>query len=233
MNDHERKQLSLIMAHELRVVERLLGDRINAIFAEHSMRGLLQSGATIKVSVRAMQLISDEFLRDLVLKVKAVAVDQGAFSILAKAVGDCLDICEKQMSPVTRMASGRMQGERDESIERAGAELFNQMRVDVEAKLAIAAFDFTAPPKPDAVQPIIIPIQQPAKKGGRPPNEFWDDMWAEIAVALYNGDLTPKSQADVERAMIERIEALGYSAADSTVRGRARRLWDRLCALET
>jgi hypothetical protein len=228
MNDREREQLGLIVAHELSAVERSISEKIKAVFAEHTAQGRLHSGATVKVSVRTMQQIADRFLCDLGQKFRVVADDQEAFAILAKAVGDCLDICETQMLPVTRMASGRMQGALDESIERAGADMFNQMRADIEAKLAIAAFDFAAPPKPDAVQPMTIPIQQSAKKGGRPPAEFWDDVWAEIAVALYNGDLAPKSQADVERAMIERIEALGFSAAESTVRARARRLWDRL-----
>lgn len=228
MNDREREQISLITAQELRVVERLLGDRINAVFGDHSAKGRLHSGATIKVSVQAMQQIADDFLRDVMLKVKAVANDQDAFAVLAKAVGDCLDICETQMSPVIRMASGRVQGARNGSIERSAADLFGQMRTDIETKLAILAFDFNAPPKPDAVPILATPIQAPSKKGGRPPAGFWDDMWAEIAVALYKGDLAPKSQADVERAMIERIEALGHSAAESTVRARARRLWDRL-----
>lgn len=66
------------------------------------------------------------------------------------------------------------------------------------------------------------------RKGGRPPSEFWDDMWAAIAAALYDGTLNPKTQADVERAMTEWISANGSSAANSTVRARARRLWDRV-----
>lgn len=83
-----------------------------------------------------------------------------------------------------------------------------------------------APPKEI---PALLPAKAPGK-GGRPPAEFWDDMWAAVATALYDGTLTAKTQADVERAMAEWIEANGYSAADSTVRARARRLWDRLSA---
>jgi hypothetical protein len=53
-------------------------------------------------------------------------------------------------------------------------------------------------------------------------------MWAAVAVALYTGDLNPKSQADIERAMAGFLEAQGRDPATSTVRQRARRLWDRL-----
>ena len=251
MNDRERQQLDLIAQHELGLAQRALEERINAIFANHSAKGMLHSGMTIKVSVRAMGELADTFLADLSSKVKAVAVDTQAFEILSATVGGFLDIClEQQMPPVTRMASGRMQGPRDDSIQRAAQTLFDQMRADVEARLAILAFDYeagtpsAAPPPmypggptwidrehdPYLSEPaqVVAPIPTPPKKGGRPPAEFWDDMWAATATALYDGTLKPKTQADVERAMAEWIEANGHSAADSTIRARARRLWDRL-----
>jgi hypothetical protein len=60
---------------------------------------------------------------------------------------------------------------------------------------------------------------------GRPPAEWWDDMWIEICRQLYAGDLKPHRQADIETAMLEWIEVSGNSAAISTVRPRARKLW--------
>jgi hypothetical protein len=55
-------------------------------------------------------------------------------------------------------------------------------------------------------------------------------MWVAMTVAIYDGSLVPKSQADIERAMLEWIETHGHSAVVSTVRERARRLWDGLAA---
>ena len=72
----------------------------------------------------------------------------------------------------------------------------------------------------------------PAKPGGRPPAAFWDDLWAAIAVALYVGELVPKTQADIEGAMADWLEGNGHSAAESTIRARARRLWDGIVASE-
>ena len=153
--------------------------------------------------------------------------------MLSAAVSEFLDIClDEQLPPVTRMGSGRMGSPRNESIEGAARELFDEMRAGIEAKLAIAAFDFEAAGPPPVIAPSIAPALTPSKKGGRPPAEFWDDMWAAIATALYDGSLTPKTQANVERAMADWIEVNGYSAADSTVRGRARKLWDRLSATD-
>ena len=233
MNDREREQLNLIARHELGITTRTLEERIQMIFADHSAKGRLHSGATIKVAIGAMGELVDAFLANLSLKVKAVTVEPEAFETLSATVGKFLDIClERQMPPITRMASGRMQGPRDEGVQRAAQELFDQMKADTDAKLAIAAFDFDARKASMPVAPPIIITASLPRKGGRPPAEFWDDMWAAIATKLYDGTLTPKTQADVERAMADWIELRGHSAADSTVRGRARRLWDSLSAID-
>jgi len=111
-------------------------------------------------------------------------------------------------------------------VQNAAAILYDQMRADTIAKLEILAYDYDDVPE-IKTEPADVPPTQ-AKKGGRPPAEFWDDMWASIAASLYDGGLAPKSQADIERAMTEWIEGRGHNAAVSTIRARARRLWDRL-----
>ncbi|MET4323713.1 hypothetical protein [Bradyrhizobium sp. RT5a] len=62
-------------------------------------------------------------------------------------------------------------------------------------------------------------------KGRRPPADWWDDLWIEIARQLYVGDLKPKRQADIENAMSDWLSRRGSGAATSTIRERARRLW--------
>lgn len=229
MDDRQREQLRLIVTHEINLVRRALDARITTVFADHARRGRLHSGATIKVSVRAMGEIAAAFLTDLGAKARVVATDANAFDALSDAVRDCLDACAEQMALVTRTANGRNTRSSNQSLERVAGDLFSQMRSDIEAKLAIMGFDFGRPP---AITSTPLSSPQPAKKGGRPPADFWDDMWASVAVALFDGGLTPKSQADIERAMADWIEANGHYAADSTIRGRARRLWDRIAALD-
>jgi hypothetical protein len=42
---------------------------------------------------------------------------------------------------------------------------------------------------------------------------------------LYVGDLQPKRQADITKAMANWLSARGEDVADSTVKERARKLW--------
>jgi hypothetical protein len=49
---------------------------------------------------------------------------------------------------------------------------------------------------------------------------------------LYTGDLKPKTQADIERAMKEWLCAHDFDAGDTAVRSRARKLWQELARSE-
>jgi hypothetical protein len=67
-------------------------------------------------------------------------------------------------------------------------------------------------------------------KGGRPKAEWSDGLWIEICRQLYIGDLQPKKQADVLKAMMNWLASHGHTPAESTVKERARKLW---AAIET
>lgn len=78
---------------------------------------------------------------------------------------------------------------------------------------------------------VTIPQASPKEsRGGRPPAEWWDDLWVEICRQLYVGDLKPKTQSDIENAMLKWLAGKETSAAESTVRGRARKLWQAINA---
>jgi hypothetical protein len=42
------------------------------------------------------------------------------------------------------------------------------------------------------------------------------------------GDLQPKRQADIEKAMMDRVFALGQSASERVIRDAARKLWNTI-----
>jgi hypothetical protein len=69
------------------------------------------------------------------------------------------------------------------------------------------------------------PIAKPRNRGGRPKHDFWEDLFVAIAAQLYLGDLKPKNQADIERAMHEWITNNGHTAGETPVRERAQKLW--------
>jgi hypothetical protein len=62
-------------------------------------------------------------------------------------------------------------------------------------------------------------------KGGRPKADWWEDLWIEICRQLYLGDLQPKTQADIERAMLQWVSDRNETVGETIVRTRASKLW--------
>ncbi|MEM6827114.1 MAG: hypothetical protein AAF553_04150 [Pseudomonadota bacterium] len=58
-------------------------------------------------------------------------------------------------------------------------------------------------------------------------------MWAYIAVQLWAGDLKPKKQADVKKAMFEWLSANEIEVGDTAVTQRARQLWQAMQSTES
>jgi hypothetical protein len=95
------------------------------------------------------------------------------------------------------------------------------------------------PPSPSlpVTSPIIGPVPNPltaaapvpvlaiTPKGGRPPKAYWQRLWIEMARQLYEGDLKPERQADIEKAMTDWLAAQGEHPSERTIRDAARDLW--------
>lgn len=235
-----RAQIRKILDYQTELAKREFEERRGAIYADHSAKGCLQSGATIRAVVRLMEEVGSALVSNCIERVSPVAQDTDAFADLASAFQDFWSFLESELQSTLNIASGRHPHElRKESATHSAKQMFEKSRYLVNSKVELYRFTFTKPSPATGVSSAISPGRsQPLppiraeKKGGRPPAEFWDDMWAAIAVSLYSGDFEPKSQADVQRAMLEWIEANEHSAADSTVKSRARRLWDRIAALD-
>lgn len=80
----------------------------------------------------------------------------------------------------------------------------------------------------DALVSQVVSPQLPSpeqNKGGRPRKEWWDDLWCAVWGLAYRGDLQPKNQADIERAMMAWIEERGETASESTIKPLARKMF--------
>lgn len=81
----------------------------------------------------------------------------------------------------------------------------------------------TPAPQPASIGPASLPI--PASRVGRPPKEWWEDLWIEMCRQIYIGDLQPKTQADIERAMLNWAASKEYEMGEATAKRAARKLF--------
>lgn len=232
-------QVRRILDYQVELAKRSFDERRDSIYAEHSAKGVLRSGTTIRRVVRLMEELGATLVSDSIEKVSVVARDSEAFSEVETVVADFWQHLETELLSTLNIASGRHpKDDQYDSISVSGENLFKKSRALVKSKMELYRFNFLRPEPPEALEPNVVESPsslqktQLAKKGGRPPAQFWDDMWAFIAGALYEGSLNPKNQADLERAMTDWIESNNSHAAVSTVRSRARRLWDRIAVLD-
>ena len=222
MNGTERARISLIITHEVDLARRAYTHKRSSIYAEHSAAGRLQSGSTVKAVVAVMRQTLVEQVASLDGKVRPIARDKDAFSLLTGAVNELSSIFLGELSGVVSMATG---GKDKGSVENAAAELYAQAEADARNELAILAFEY-GPKSVEKHASAALPV--PTNKGGKPLAAHWDAMWAEIAVRLWEGDLKPTKQKDISDAMFAWLSNEGIDAGQTAVTDRARTLWLRV-----
>lgn len=236
MSPEQREQVRRILDYKSATAKHDFEERRKAIYSHNSAAGCLQSGGTIRQVVRMMEETAGSFITYCVEQICTVAQNRDAFADLLAGFDEFWSYLSAELHSTVKLAGGKsVRDDEADSTSHAARKLFDQSGSLLKKRLELYRFTFTKPissptPQADTAQ-VVEP--QPAvlnrnAKGGRPLAEHWDDMWAAVAFALYSGDLVPKSQADIENEMLGWLEANGFSAATSTVRGRARRLWDRL-----
>lgn len=236
MDQLERAQIRLLLEHRGCEYDRLCGDAQKAMHAEHSAKGLLRSGATVKVAIRIAEEQTDAFVDKLIDEVAAVAQDIDAFNLIISELTARFRGREAELAEAVRLATAG-QGDRFASVQREGERLFAEMRTRVFKRLEIHRFSFTRPTKGDLAamgirsQSTASLPDAPAKPknaGGVPLAEHWDAMWADIAVKLWIGELKPKTQADVKRAMFAWFNENEMTIGDTAITQRARQLWQKI-----
>jgi hypothetical protein len=69
-------------------------------------------------------------------------------------------------------------------------------------------------------------LPESTARGGRPRKEFWDDFWIEICGQIYEGNLKPQRQAELEKAMLDWATNHGHELSEATARKAAKRLFN-------
>jgi hypothetical protein len=238
VDNTERSQVRLVLEHLGSEYDRSCDEAQRSMLAKHAKDGLLRSGATIKASARIVEDQSNQFADKAIDQVTAVAQDVDAFNMILAELTKRFTAREDEFSGSVSVATAG-QKERNASAHAAADRLFKETRERVFRRLELHRFSFSKPTKGDFAamgvnlaplrQTAIAPLQ-PKNAGGMPLAEHWDAMWAAIAVQLFTGDLDPKTQADIKRAMFAWFSQNEIEIGDTAVTQRARQLWQKLQA---
>lgn len=230
----QRTQVRLLLEHLSSEYQDKSDQQHEAMHSDHAARGCLQSGSTVRESLRIIEAVANDYVKAITTAVSDVSQDTEAFGMIATDVTLLLRTMQVSLDRSVGLAS-RTRGATndDSSVAREANRLFMNLRQRVLRLLEIHRFTFTRPssavsasvkvdgPTPDLGHP-------KKNKGGKPLAEHWDEMWSTVAVQLYVGDLQPASQADIERIMLDWFAQRELEIGETSVRGRARQLWQKL-----
>lgn len=231
MDEQARQQVALILEHATERAFREAHDVNQATLAEHSSKGLLQSGGTIKRAIKSCSNIAHQVLDDLFVSVAEVEKSEEAFTLLRQSFDDFLSRLEsEELFYIARVASGHGKKSPDRSIWDATQKEFGIHKDELAKRLDLAAFNFRSVNRKDHQQTGGSSARKslPKNKGGKPLAAHWDAMWAAMAVQLWIGDLNPSKQADIKDAMLDWFNANEIDVGDTAVTQRARQLWQAM-----
>lgn len=204
--------------------------------AEHSANGTLRSGATVKRAVSIIEEHAFTYIDRAVDQVAEVAKDVEAFTLIVSSFTALFRGFEPHLDSATRLATAGTD-QRTDSVRTAGLQRFLDTRTRAFKQLEIHRFSFVRPSRGDlaasgvrlaALAAMGPPVAEKRNAGGKPLAAHWDAMWAAIAVKLWTGELKPKSQADVKKAMVEWLNEAEIDVGDTALTQRARQLWQAM-----
>lgn len=99
-----------------RAAKTMAGEDLKRIFADHSAKGMLQSGGTLRVAVRTFEASSRDALVDIQAQFSARLEGRGrewkrAMTALETALNEHLAAAPKILEPAIKMAGGKMASE--------------------------------------------------------------------------------------------------------------------------
>lgn len=221
MDARTHQQLQLIANSVIDATEERVKAQNSSILRRQSAAGMLRSGNTISMLFISTSDIFLQVLDQLKLQILTKTSAPEGFDVLSaaaarmKAAGSSALVLA--MAPL---------GEMLPATQNAVRALHERLDQKIDQELAIARFDFPADDGPE--QGGAKPVAPLHNKTGRPAHDFWDALWSATAIAIYDGSLIPKRQADIEKFMARWLVDHGHHAADSSVRKRARVLWGDL-----
>lgn len=231
MDTEERQQVRLILDDALDNAHRSIELATKELYAQASAAHTLRSGDTLKKKIALSEREGAKFISDTLDRISEVAMDIEAFQMFGEQLERFFneirnDLENDKVIPIVLNHSATR------ATGKAFWEMFSEMVSRLGRQKDIRMFSFTKPAPSSRVE-FASRESNPAKpqgknSGGKPLAKHWDSMWAAIAVQLYFGDLKPETQADIERAMFEWLAAQNIDVGETSVRNRARILWQEI-----
>lgn len=195
---------------------RTFAEQQRAMHAKRVSRGILKSCTVVKAAERICEAVALDYVKQAVDRVSVVATDASAFAMTAIDLTIPLGELKAPVDQAIEFTTGTGPEKTLQyaSIYAEGNRLFRELETRASRLLEIQRFNFLNTGKSQTANPFPMPTAPPplarSNPGGKPLAEHWDALWAEIAIQLWDGELDPKRQADITKAMSDWLTSLRY-----------------------
>jgi hypothetical protein len=226
MDERQREHLIQQLEHETELAKQAISRAIQTENRGIARRGITRSSIHTQAIAEVVHEHVVAFVNTCFERAFSIANGLEAHGIAQKFASEFADSWIPKTDDIAWPGVSVLRGQVEMGV-RIMHQSADSLRQEIARMYELEAFRFENAGREAQLAENVIPAAKP-NKSGRPPAEWWDDMWVAIAKQLYEGKLVPKRQVDIEDAMHEWIAAKDSSASTSTVRKRARKLWDAL-----
>lgn len=212
-NSHISRPVSNVVARARQIFETRLSETLVRYNGSEKLSRVAVERSTIEI----MEVITSDTFHNLVGETSRDGPSESAYDEISKVILAVLDDFGRDLVGLASRLSGAAKSPVRVS-DLLGS--YREMRSEVESKLVLSRQEFLAGRLSSS-----DPSKRAVNRGGKPLAKHWDEVWAQIAFQLWNGDLKPESQADIKRAMFAWFNAREIEVGDTAVTQRARQLW--------
>lgn len=200
MDDVVRGKIQKIIEEQDDCSRKVVLKQVSALCAEHSQRGLIRSGATLKSALKIFEEQTSHFIASLVTEIAPMKLGSEGFGIIAAGLNQFLLFLEGELKRLVKVTGDII--EKPAEAQRLGAAVANiwtELRGNLMAELEQHRSAFVTMPAESEEDKA-----DPDAEGDREHNPmalYWHQMWADTAIQLLTGDLQPDEEADIARSM--------------------------------
>jgi hypothetical protein len=235
--------------HDL--ARRNLRHYLNGIYLKHAEQGDFKSGAIMNFCVDAFEEHAENLIESLVQTWERLAPSPETYALVTENAGEFLSLLDDELGAVAL----RVERETENALSVAEGILVAKRHWTKKCERFLerleerffeyAARDETMPPAPalgreeldlatceqetcEQVEFDRNDVEQ--EKVTTPSDPLSQDLWLDIALQLWTGELRPGSRNELDQAMTEWFDRQGVTYAEAEVQEASHRLWRKYVA---
>lgn len=223
MDQEARDQIEKIIDEQIDCSQKVVLKQIDALHSKNVETGSIQSGVLVRNALALFEEQGSHFIASLASEVSQASKARETFFIIVECFDQFLLFLEGELKRIIEATGATLENRAaSDRHEVAIGNLWQEIRDNLALELETHRSEFVA--QQVTLRAVdAVPSANPNEVHGLAP--FWHQMWADIAIQILSGELRPREEADIGRAMKEWFVDNEIEDCDMEALECAHRLW--------